>query len=78
MEGAVAGEAFDGGDRRAVHLDGKARARFDGDAVQEHRAGAALAGIAADLGAGERRELADEVHEQRPRLDIPLIGAAVD
>ena len=62
----------------AVHLDGEARARFHGDAVEEHRAGAALAGVAADLGAGEPGELADEVHEQRARLDVPLVGAAVD
>ena len=62
----------------AVGLHREPRARFDRDAVDEHRAGAALAGVAADLGAGEAERLAQEVHEQQPRLDVALIGAAVD
>ena len=44
---------------------------FDGDAVDEHRARAALAGVATDLGAGQAAEIAEEVNEQlraaRPR-----------
>src|SRR5258708_5318426 len=50
---AVRGQAFDGRHLRAVGLDGEDGARLDGLAVDEDRAGAALAGVAADIGAGE-------------------------
>ena len=39
---------------------------------------AALAGVAADLGAGQSDGVAEEVHEQQPGLDLTLNGAAVD
>ena len=48
-----------------------------GDAVEEHRAGAALARVAADLGAGQPDDVAKEVDEQQPRFDLALNGAAV-
>ena len=63
---------------RAVDLDREAGARLDGDAVEEHRAGAALARVAADLGAGHAAEIANEVHEQCARLDLAVETAAVD
>ena len=34
--------------------------------------------LAAHMGAGEPGIVADEVREQKPRLDPPLVGLAVD
>ena len=51
--GRRARQPLDGRHRGAVGLRGQARARLDRHAVDEHRARAALAGVAADLGAGE-------------------------
>ena len=50
---------------------------FTAHAVQQHGAGAALAGVASDLRAGESG-VAEEVHQQEPGLDVALMGAAVD
>ena len=35
-----------------------------------HDAGAALAGVAADMRAGEAQILAQELHQQRARIDV--------
>ena len=51
---------------------------FDAAAVEQHRAGAALAGVAADVGAGQIQLFAKEVDEQCARLDLSLPGSAVD
>ena len=61
----------------AVGLDREDRARLRAAAVDEHRAGAALAGVAADVRAGEVQLLAQEVHEQHPRLDVGFPHLAV-
>ena len=47
-------------------------------AVHVHGAGAALRGVAADVGAGQLQVLAQELHEQRARVDRPGDGLAVD
>ena len=39
-------------------------------AVEMHDAGAALAGVAADVRAGEPQVLAQELHQQRARIDV--------
>ena len=39
-------------------------------AVDMDDAGAALRGVAADMGAGEAQVLAQELHQQRARIDI--------
>ena len=39
-------------------------------AVDMHDAGAALGGVAADMGAGQPQILAQELDQQRARLDI--------
>ena len=56
-----------------VGLDGEHQARADGLAVELHRARAADAVLAADLRAGQAL-VADEVREQRARLDLGLVG----
>jgi len=56
---------------------GQYRAGFDGPAVDMHDTGAALAGIAADMGAGEVEILAQDMDQQRPVLDFDRDGLAV-
>ena len=50
---AAGAGAFDGVDRRAIGLRRRHQAGADLRAVEQHGAGAAVAGVAADLGAGE-------------------------
>src|SRR5229473_521179 len=77
MELAVLGHALDRGDVSTLGLDGEHRAALDRLAVDQDRAGAALTGVAADVGAGEAGFVADVMHEQEPRLDLVLVPAAV-
>ena len=62
----------------AVGLDGEQDARAHRLAVEQHGAGAAHPVLAADVGAGEAEVVAQEVREQQARLDLALVGAAVD
>ncbi len=55
------GEAFDGRDRLAVNSDRQQRAALHRDAVDMDDTGAALRGIAADMGTGEIEVLAEEI-----------------
>src|ERR1051325_646050 len=75
---AVAGETFDRGDRGAVRLHGEHRARLHRLPVEEDRADAALAGVAADVRAGEAELVAQEVDEEEARLDVRRLLRAVD
>ena len=67
---AALGEPLDRGDLRAVGLDREHRARLDRPAVDVDGAGAALAGVAADVRAGEPELLAQRLDEQRAPLDL--------
>src|SRR5262249_6842531 len=69
MEPAGWREPFDGRDLVPVNLDGEHRAGLDRDAVKQHRAGAAARRVAADVRSGEPERLAEEVDEEKPRLD---------
>ena len=71
-------QPLDRRDRAAVDLNGEAGARSDGDAVEQHGARAALARVAADLGAGDAAEVANEMDEELPRFHIALVSTAVD
>src|SRR6185437_232013 len=66
VEGAVlrAGQAFDRDDRVAVRLGRQDRAGLHRRAIQGHRAGTALGGVAADVRPGEAKLVAEEVDEQ--------------
>ena len=55
---------------RAVAGGGEHRAGLDRAAVEVHHAGAALAGVAADMRAGEPQVLAQELHQQGARIDV--------
>ena len=73
-----AGEALDRGDLAAVGLHGQHGAALHALAVEIDRAGAAVAGVAADDGADLAQLLAQVVDQQRPGLDLVGVGHAVD
>ena len=58
-----------------VGLDGEQHAALHRLAVQVDRAGAAVAGVAADVRAGQLEVVAEEVDEQPPRVDVALVDA---
>src|ERR1041385_5822966 len=64
------GDAFDGGDIGAVGLPDQHGAGFHRAAVDMHHTGAALAGVAADMGAGQAEMVAQQMDEERPVLDV--------
>ena len=72
------GQALDGGDLGAVGLDGQARTGLDRGPVHTDDAGAALAGIAANLGAGKAQVVPEVMHQQRPGLHLRLMTSTVD
>ena len=77
MEQVALGETFDGDDLSAVEAGGERQARIDAPAVDQHRAGAALAAVAALLGAGEIEPLAQQVEQRYPRVlerDVPAVA----
>ena len=75
---AVGGQPLDRGDLGAVGLDGQHVARLHAAAVEVHRAGAAVAGVAADDGAGLAELLAQVLHQQHPGFDVVGDLLAVD
>ena len=75
---AVLGQAFNRRDLRAIGLDGEDGARLGAAAVDEHRAGTALAGVAADVGAGQEQLLAEEVDEEQPGFHVRFSYLAID
>ena len=64
---AVGAGALDCMDRRAVRLRGRNEAGADLLAVHQHRAGPAIARVAADLRAGEPKLVAQAIGERRER-----------
>ncbi len=78
MQRAAVGHAFNGGDLLIFRLHGEQRTGFYWLAVQVHGACAALAGIAADVGAGEAQLFAQDVNQQRARLDVDRVRGSVD
>src|SRR5919198_2026750 len=78
MKPAVAGEALDGGHSATVLHDGERHARVNPLAVNQHRARAALAVVAALLGAGEVKVLAKQVQQRCPRRNAQLLDSTVD
>ena len=78
MRFALVGQALDGGDLAAVVHDGEGQAGIDALAVHQHRAGAALAAVAAFLGAGQVGDFAQGVEQGDARFDVQLVLGAVD
>ena len=63
------GQALDRLHLRAVALHGEHQTAADDLAVEQHRAGAADAMLAADMGAGERKIVAQEVDQRLARFN---------
>ena len=64
------GHALDGADLGAFEVEGEDVARLHRDAVDVDDAGAALGGVAADVGAGEAQALAEELDEEGPAFHL--------
>ena len=71
-------QPFHGGDAAAVGLRREHQARADRGAVDDHRAGAAHAMLAADMRTGEQEIVTQKVAQQQARLHATPIGCAVD
>ncbi len=72
VQRAASRQAFDRQDVRSVLLHGERKTSVDPSSVDQHRAGPALALVAALLAAGERELLTQEVEQRRPRSDFTL------
>ena len=70
VERAAVGQPLDGAHLVPVGHRGEHGAGLHRLAVDQDDAGAAVAGVAAPVRAGEAERLAQEVHEQQPRFDV--------
>ena len=77
MQLAVPRQSLDGRDLGAVSLDRENRAGLRAAAINEDRAGAALARVAADVGTRQVELVAQHVREQGARLYFDRPGRAV-
>src|SRR2546429_7668209 len=78
VELAILLEAFDRRDAHPIRLHREHGARLHRPFVQQHGAGAAVRGVAADMRAGHAEVLTEEVDEERARLDLDVVGLTVD
>src|SRR5436190_14511075 len=77
IELGAAAETFDGVDRLAFALERKHQAGELGFAIDEHCAGAALAELAAVLGAGEAEVFAQHLEQRLVRRERSVVRLAV-
>ena len=77
-DGAGIRDAFDGFDRGAVALHGEHQTAAHDVAVDQHRAGAAHALLAADMAAGEAEIVAQEIDQRFAGFDALGDDLAVD
>jgi hypothetical protein len=71
-------EPLDGSDAVAVVHDCKCQTGIDPATADDHRAGAALAVIAAFLCPGQPQALAQSVEQRGPRVELKLTRHAID
>jgi hypothetical protein len=71
------GQSFDRHDLVTVRLHREEEARSHRVAVEEHRAGTADPMLATDVGAGQPELVPEEVAEQEPGLDAPLVRGSI-
>ena len=77
--GTVLGaQAFNRLDLGAVGLNGKCQAGPDAVAVHQYRASATDTVLAADMGTGEIKSLADKICQQQPGLNLGRMDCAVN
>ena len=74
---AIGCQPLDGANLVAIGHHRKRGAGLHRLAVEMHDAGAALRGVAADMGAGQPQILAQKLHQQRAGIDIGIDGIAV-
>lgn len=74
---AIRGQTFDGGDGPALRRNRKRQARQLAPAVEQNRASATLAVIAAFLGTGQAQTLTQQIEEGRTNIERKLMVAAV-
>ena len=75
---SVGRKTLDRGDLMPVRLHGEHQARARGEVIEQDRAGAADAVLAAEMRAGEAEAVAQEIGERQPHLDLVLVALAVD
>ena len=78
MQPGVSGQALDRRHRASVGLDGQHRARLHRLPVEQHGARTTRSRVAADVRPLQPQVLAQEVDEQRARLDVRGLLGAVD
>src|SRR5262249_47242582 len=78
MQGAVPRQTFDRGHAGAILHDGEREARHNTPAVEQHRAGAALAVVATLLRAGQIEVLAQCIEQGGPRRHLELLLDVID
>ena len=64
MKLAIFRQSFDGEHLGAIGLKGEHRARLHALAIEQHGTSAAIAGVAADVGAGQAQLFAQKLHQQ--------------
>jgi hypothetical protein len=70
-------QAFDRCHLAAIGLDREHGARLHGSAVDEDRAGAALARVAAHVGTRETQIAPEEIHKEDARFQVPHVPDAI-
>jgi hypothetical protein len=78
MEHPPGRKTFDGRDFVTIGLSREQRATLYPDTIQQDRAGAALAGVAPNLCAGQAEMVAKQLHEERSRLHFELPLDSID
>jgi hypothetical protein len=71
-------KAFDSTDVGAISLYGKCQTGAGGHAINLDRAGAAHTVLTADMGAGHRQIVTQEISQQHARLGIGLYRATIE
>ena len=77
-EVGVVGEPFDGYDLGALGLHGEHEAGAHRRAIDDNRAGAAHAVLAADMGASEPQMMAQAIGQCQPGLDLDFDLSTID
>src|SRR5213594_1251675 len=78
MKLPILSHAFDRYDVRAVCLNRKYRARLYGEPIGQDRTCATNTGFATNVGAGQAGHIADEVCQQKTRLDVFVVDLPVN
>ena len=79
MEPVALGKTLDGQHLGAVQAHRQRKAGIDAPPVDQHRAGAALAAVAALLRSGQDKPLAQKVEQRHPRvLERDVLAVAID